>query len=571
MVLSVPVAYVVVDIYLICFINILIIKAMMKKYIYVAVCTFAALPMTAQETYENARLMEQDLNGTARYVGMGGAMEALGADISTISSNPAGIGLFRSSNVSTSFGIVSQAEGKDFRTGDKTNFSFDQLGFVYSSRTGKSSFVNVAFNYHKDRNFDYVLSAAAALDGRGSQNNLSFIKAIGENDEYGSSKFNFNDVKGKGTAWWTSQLDNVYYNSFIVDKYGVPYCDVASDYMMNRANTGYIGVYDFNISGNIDNRLYLGLTVGLHDVHYKGVSDYQENILNADGGSAGNVIVSDEREVTGMGYDVKAGIIIRPFEESAFRIGASVSTPTFYKLTTRNHTYLTNNTPFTDMYNPYYTANDSYEFKLYTPWKFGLSMGHTVGTNLALGASFEYADYGTADTRYITGTYYDEWTNSYTDDSESDNVMNTHTKETLKGVSTLKLGAEFKPTKEISLRAGYNYVSPMYKTDGFKNGLLVSDGTIVSSATDYVNWKDTNRLTLGFGYRHNNFSIDMAYQYSSRKGDFYPYMSAVSDYNYYDDNNGTSVYVTDEIAAYGQPAKVKDNRHQFLCTLTYTF
>ena len=64
----------------------------------------------------------------------------------------------------------------------------------------------------------------------------------------------------------------------------------------------------------------------------------------------------------------------------------------------------------------------------------------------------------------------------------------------------------------------------------------------------------------------------MAYQYSSRKGDFYPYMSAVGDYNYYmDDNNGTSVYVTDEIAAYGQPAKVKDNRHQFLCTLTYTF
>ena len=147
----------------------------MKKYIYMAVCAFAALPMTAQETYENARLMEQDLNGTARYVGMGGAMEALGADISTISSNPAGIGLFRSSNISGSFGVVSQAEGKDYRTGDKTNFSFDQLGFVYSTRTSRSSFVNVAFNYHKDRNFDYILSAANAHDGRSSQNNLSFI------------------------------------------------------------------------------------------------------------------------------------------------------------------------------------------------------------------------------------------------------------------------------------------------------------------------------------------------------------------------------------------------------------
>ena len=542
---------------------------MMKKYIYMAVCAFAALPMTAQETYENARLMEQDLNGTARYVGMGGAMEALGADISTISSNPAGIGLFRSSNISGSFGVVSQAEGKDYRTGDKTNFSFDQLGFVYSTRTSRSSFVNVAFNYHKDRNFDYILSAANAHDGRSSQNNLSFIKGIGENDPDGASYFNFEN--GKGRHWWTSELDNVYYNSYIVDKYGSPYCDVASDYVMNRANTGYIGVYDFNLSGNINNRLYLGLTVGLHDVHYKGVSDYQENIIDADGMPSGNLIVSDEREVTGMGYDVKAGLIVRPFEESAFRIGASVSTPTFYKLTTRNHTYLTNNTPFTESYNPRYVANDSYEFKLYTPWKFGLSMGHTVGTNLALGASFEYADYGTTDTRNITGTYYDEWTNSYSDDSESDKIMNTHTKETLKGVSTLKLGAEFKPTKEISLRAGYNYVSPMYKTDGFKNGFLDSYGSNCSSATDWVNWKDTNRLTLGFGYRHNNFAIDLAYQYSSRKGDFYPFVSASGEYNYYTEKDGSEVLVHEEIVTDCQPVKVKDNRHPFLCTLTYTF
>jgi hypothetical protein len=543
--------------------------AMMKKYIYMAVCAFAALPMTAQETYENARLMEQDLNGTARYVGMGGAMEALGADISTISSNPAGIGLFRSSNISGSFGVVSQAEGKDYRTGDKTNFSFDQLGFVYSTRTSRSSFVNVAFNYHKDRNFDYILSAANAHDGRSSQNNLSFIKGIGENDPDGASYFNFEN--GKGRHWWTSELDNVYYNSYIVDKYGSPYCDVASDYVMNRANTGYIGVYDFNLSGNINNRLYLGLTVGLHDVHYKGVSDYQENIIDADGMPSGNLIVSDEREVTGMGYDVKAGLIVRPFEESAFRIGASVSTPTFYKLTTRNHTYLTNNTSFTESYNPRYVANDSYEFKLYTPWKFGLSMGHTVGTNLALGASFEYADYGTTDTRNITGTYYDEWTNSYSDDSESDKIMNTHTKETLKGVSTLKLGAEFKPTKEISLRAGYNYVSPMYKTDGFKNGFLDSYGSNCSSATDWVNWKDTNRLTLGFGYRHNNFAIDLAYQYSSRKGDFYPFVSASGDYNYFTEIDGAEVLMTEEIVTDCKPVNVKDNRHQFLCTLTYTF
>ena len=68
----------------------------MKKYV-IAISMLIALPVAAQETYENANIVTEELNGTARYVGMGGAMDALGADLSTIASNPAGIGLFRSS------------------------------------------------------------------------------------------------------------------------------------------------------------------------------------------------------------------------------------------------------------------------------------------------------------------------------------------------------------------------------------------------------------------------------------------------------------------------------------------
>ena len=82
---------------------------MMNKKLYIAALALAAvLPATAQDTYESARLIGSDLNGTARYVGMGGAMEALGADISTMSTNPAGIGLMRHSTASVSFGLVSQ-------------------------------------------------------------------------------------------------------------------------------------------------------------------------------------------------------------------------------------------------------------------------------------------------------------------------------------------------------------------------------------------------------------------------------------------------------------------------------
>ena len=42
----------------------------------------------------------------------------------------------------------------------------------------------------------------------------------------------------------------------------------ADRYALDRRHTGYIGEYDFNLSGNVDNSFYWGITLGLHDVHY---------------------------------------------------------------------------------------------------------------------------------------------------------------------------------------------------------------------------------------------------------------------------------------------------------------
>ena len=126
----------------------------MNKILFMTLVTVSSLTVSAQETYENAILANEDLNGTARYVGMGGALEALGADISTIGSNPAGIGLFRKSSISTSFGLVSQDGVKSFRNADKTNMSFDQIGLVYSTKLDRNSILNFGFNYHKSKNFN---------------------------------------------------------------------------------------------------------------------------------------------------------------------------------------------------------------------------------------------------------------------------------------------------------------------------------------------------------------------------------------------------------------------------------
>lgn len=543
----------------------------MKK-IFLSACLLSLFMAHAhaQETYENTKLIDNDLNGTARYVGMGGAMEALGADISVINSNPASIGLFRRSSGSVSFGLVSQDGASSFKYGNKTNASFDQAGFVYSLRDGRRTFINFGFNYHKSKNFDYILNAASALNGA-SQHKLSYMKALANENNLDKTSSGW-----RGKFAYTSQLDNLYYNTLMMTSSDGFFYNDASGYEFGRAETGYIGEYDFNTSVNVNDRVYLGITIGIHDVHYTGHSLYNEALVNLNNQTAGDITVNDERRITGTGYNASFGIILRPVDASPFRIGLSVSTPTWYDLKTSNYTYLINNTKadgggkLQGDY-PNYTTGESYEFKLFTPWKFGVSLGHTVGNYLALGASYEYADYSRLDTRVNDGYDVDYWGDVY-EHSSSDEPMNRHTRETLKAVSTLKIGAEAKVMPNLAVRAGYNYVSPMFKKEGYKDGNIDSYGSNYSSATDYTNWEATNRYTVGVGYTLGKMSFDLAYQYAQTNGKFHPFADSYLDYTYPgQDSNGNDVTMTESLDNYANAVKVSNKRNQLLLTLTYRF
>ena len=545
----------------------------MKKILSIMTAAMLGTAVSAQETYDNAQLASKDLNGTARYVGMGGAMEALGADISTMGTNPAGIGMFRRSMVAGSFGFNTQQDAKSFGNANKTNMSFDQAGFVYSMRSGRHSMLNFGFNYTKSKNFDQILTAAGKLNNA-SQNKLSAMKNA--NGVYTLQDKNNGLVSNSGAYSQADYLySNVLFNHYdannpndpnnatLTDKgvivnqtTGLPVYYNATGYDFGRSTTGYIGQYDFNVSGNSNDRFYWGFTVGIYDVHYNGSSLYSESLVDGDK-AIGDVAMNDERKITGTGFDVKAGLIFRPAEESPFRIGLYVHTPTWYDLTTRNYTVLNNNTNEAYGSTERGKSSESYDFKFYTPWRFGVSLGHTVGNYLALGATYEYADYTTNDIRVNDGGEVDYWGNYY-ETSSRDEAMKQNIKNSLKGVHTVKLGMEFKPEKNFAVRLGYNYQSAMYNKNGFKDGSLESYGTYYASTTDYTNWKDTHRVTAGVGYNYGNFSFDLAYQYSQTNGDFYPFMSYVDNSEPKFDN------VCDAV-------KVSNKRNQLLFTVGYKF
>ena len=536
----------------------------MNKTLLLSICTLASLTVSAQgpmnyDTYSGAQIATEDLNGTARYVGMGGALDALGADLSTMSSNPAGIGMYRKNQVAVSFGLNVQEGGKSFHDGSKTNASFDQVGVVFSTRMGPTSYFNFGFNFHKSRNFDYVLSAAdQAVNGSSLQRQTYVKKMRGDLDLLNPSKSDL------AYPYRETMVDQLSYR--VIDQYDSKgkYVESISprgiDYTFDRAHTGYIGEYDFNLSGNINNRVYLGLTVGIHDVHYNAYSEYSENYTPEPRYPNIKYAKYTERmRITGTGYDVKFGVIVRPMEESPFRIGAHVHTPIWYKLKASNKATISDQYTYVD------DIYDDIEFRMNTPWKFGLSAGTTIGREWALGFGYEYSDYGAVDMRGITGKYYNYYSDTYRTNSESDVVMKRQTEKNLKGVHTLKVGAEYRPDNLLSLRLGYNYLSAMYQDDAVRDQTLDSPGVYMASSSDYTNWEDTHRLTVGVGFSFDGFRLDLAYQYQAINGKFYPYMSRLTGSNV--DASGTPFTMTNECPG----LKVSNKRHQLLASLTYTF
>ena len=115
--------------------------------------------MQAQDIYKAETFSGSDLTGTARFVGMGGAMSALGADMSAMSNNPAAIGLYRRSDVAMTAAVLGQSEAYKLADVNKARASFDQAGFVYAAKLNGSAvkFVNLGFNYQKRRNLKEVI------------------------------------------------------------------------------------------------------------------------------------------------------------------------------------------------------------------------------------------------------------------------------------------------------------------------------------------------------------------------------------------------------------------------------
>lgn len=493
---------------------------MKKRLTLVSGLLVVAVSLSAQTVYDGAKLTDRDLNGTARFVGMGGAMGALGGDISTIGTNPAGIGVYRSNDFMTSFGFSSYgAESKylgSTMNSDKFRGSFDNIGFVLASKIGNQTplrYVNFGFNYHKAKSF-YKNTEMGGNLGNYSQTFAMAQQADGiYNNKWPKNPFDDNEIGWLSAVGYEGYLLNPRQGTD--DQYLGMYNN--ADARFRSQERGGIDQYDFNVSFNINDRVYLGLTIGAYAVDYSKYTYYSEAYTGVD--APQNYNLQGWNKVQGSGFDVKFGAIIRPFEYFPFRIGLAVHTPTFYNLDYKTNVHLesdvlnteTNKIDRWSVDSRDYLADGGdlvQQFRLQTPWVFNGSLGYTVGKNLALGAEYEYKDYSAMkfrDTEGYTEPY--SWVNSTTP--------------MLKGVHTVRLGAEYKVIPEFAIRAGYNYSTAAFRSDAFKDLPYNS----IQTDTDYANSKALSNYTLGIGYRGSMFYADLAYKFSTYKEDFYPFVN----------------------------------------------
>lgn len=516
---------------------------MKLKYIFITAALLNMFCASAQDIYTMESVTIEDLNGTARFIGMGGAMSALGADISTMGTNPAGIGLYRSADVATSLSLNALAEGQKFDEHGKTRMSYDQAGIVYPIKMGNGSmrFFNVGFNYHKRKNFKSLIGADQLLANGASQTwEMADVSSY-----WGGTN--------KGTP-----LSNAGYQTCLYEKSGEEDDSEYEQYnVYNGVNnsyrkwvTGGIQQYDFNMSTNISDRYYFGITFGVYNVDVDSYSGYMENLALNDGTSVGDYLLTNARSLSGNGIDFKFGTIIYPIEGSSFRVGLSFSTPVWYSLTA-NCTSQIYSTIGGKKYDIRTEVGD-HDFNIRTPWKFNISAGGTIGNFLALDAEYEYSDYSSASLSY--DDVYDEW--SWGGNQTKDRELNREASKYLKGVSTVRLGAEAKLDYGLSLRLGYNYVSTPIKSNALQNQFINSASIDYNTSTNYVNLGDINRYTVGLGYKAKHFYTDFAWQYQQQSGDFYAFTTQRGNPS-----------ETNEAPC----TKLKLDRSQFLLTLGYKF
>jgi len=548
------------------------------KRIYLSILALvSSLGIYAQGEMDAIKLSRNDLRGTARSVAMGGAFGALGGDISGVAINPAGIGVYSSSEVVMTLNFQN-TEMKSNLYGDKmdvSKFKFTCDNFALVTGIDLMSDVvprlNFGVSYNKIKSFDrkYKMRSSGP-DGNGLNGSLIDYMAYRANNMSGNPDLLLDNSQADDSKWNSYDWMGLFgYNGFLINEIGTgvyaPSLGMSADNELSVREKGSINSYDFNVGTTISDIVSLGLTLSVTDIDYRMSSYYREDFWGSVSDYSGYYDLFNSMKTEGAGFQVALGTIIKPINE--LRIGFAYHSPTFYNMTDYFYADMEHdlselqgsvNQDIDPNYKPGYIASygagsgnnysgwhGEYDYKLRTPDKFTFSLAGIIDNMAILSVDYDLINYKNMklDDRYSG------------DNAISNSGVNSDIKNHFKMSSVLRLGAELRFTPQFSGRLGYSWVqSPLDKD--FKDNK--KEAMTVGSISHFTLDGDTNYFTWGLGYRFTkNFYTDVAFVVKNQKDYLYAFSNA------YDEVRGVDI-ISDR-------ATLKTTAFQGLLTFGFRF
>lgn len=469
---------------------------MNKKIVFSILILCLSFAAMAQDENDALRYGFTQYYGTARGMAVGGATGSLGADFSGLSINPAGLGLYRSSEFSftpnISFDKTSSSYiNNEFNESD-SKFNFNEFGLILANakkgqqyQRSKWKTFNVAFGMNRLSNFnnDYRY--------KGDDNQSSIIETFAQQ---------FNQLGGlnSNTLQLVSEGPYAAYQTYLID-YGLNDSTQAQAFVpftdgLNRSKSVYqkgsAVEYVFSMGANYDEKLMLGATVGIPRIEYASTTVLSEDDISGNNDNDFKYFDFTEKlSTSGGGINLKLGAIYKV--SNGFRFGVAIHTPTVYQLRdvssiemeSNTENYLINNNIATSSVSRYVQEKSQlFEYAYYSPLKAIGSATVLFKDKGFVSADVEYIDYHGMSYNYGSGYR-----------TEAD-IVNQTIKNTYKSAVNLRLGGEVK-LKELALRAGIGYYGSPY-SDNYEGEMTT--------------------MSLGIGYRNKAFFADLGGQIASR-------------------------------------------------------
>jgi hypothetical protein len=484
----------------------------------------------AQNVDDALRYSQLFYNGSARFMSMGGAFTAIGGDISSLSQNPAGIGVFRTSELTISPQLFNFRSTTGFNNNTNSDYLYDftlgQAGVVLNLRnknkeTGMIT-LNLGYSFNRTNNFNQSIE----IQGTGNNNSTSLLDYWAKISDGipAVDSILARRVPDAFLAWSTWLLDTLPGST---DSYGTVYSNYGKDYPsvygqeVTRliSTTGYTGEHAISIGGNYSNKLFFGVTLAITKVLYESKFEHSEKTSEVFPSQFTDFNYTYFYRNTGTGYSLKLGAIYKPIEP--LRIGFSFHSPTLFRISEYVYDNMYTHINGDDASN----SNNTmwYKYALTTPFRATLGAAYQIKKFAVLSAEYEFIDYGM--TKFSdTG---DDW--DYSKD-------NQEIKDILKSSSNIRAGAEVRLNR-LYFRGGYSYYGKAYRAGDINENI------------------DYNAISFGAGFREQNVYVDFGFTRMSNQQNYILY-------SYFDD-------IQDKLIT--SSSDININRNSFTVSFGYKF